>query len=460
VPYRITDPLRDSIAPLTKNMMKSATSGPVHDKAIPIPDILPHAEIYTLKIGYKTFTLSGLSLSYDGPSYFTDYFNGHRMTNELFVDRNPVLFEKIYMHLQGYSVEVRNDFEYTALIIDAGFFRLEKLKNRLLQEPFHITVGGRLFKIPKELLTQKGNFPNYFSILYNNTLEDPYSHSQNLMFARPPPMTPHDSAKSPDILEALLDGLRGKTIEIKSEEHRRNLLEDCRYYQFIALEQKIIKYQIHKNPFTGHDEILIGLNDIKPNGLLNDTMGSMIDANSSFTTIKYSRPHVDRNVYRDLIIQLDSSEVNLMVNATLTFYNLLIVGETAVKLKRILSKVTDDYIYEMEKGIPKLTVLIQMDESVGKLNGLDMEKGWLDTLISVNNENMGDQAMNGSNGNFLQCSPTSSNDPTRPHKIIVIKILQSQWTINVQGRSKIWMNCLLFDGVLDKSHFNRKRKFL
>lgn len=429
-----------------------------------IPKVLPHDKLYTIQVAGENFKVSGASLSYDSPSYFTDYFLKNPNSDEVSIDRSPRIFEKISLHLQGYSIKIDNEFEFTHLLFDSNYLGLTKLKERLMLEPLIISVGGKTFRIPKEILSQKGNYPNYFSIIYNTMLLNPMVKDPTLN--RPPPVIPYQSIRCSEIFQDLLYGLQGNKISVRDENHRQALLNDCRYYQFFALEQEIINHKIMKNPFTNHKEIIIGLQDIKKSGLLNDTMDSMIGSSNPFTLIKYSRPFVDGNVYRDLIVQLDSSDVNLMVNPKNSFSNLLIIGKTATKLKNILSKVTDDYIFEIENGVNKLTVLTEMNESVGKLNNLDMEKDWLDTLINVNNEhnniNSKDQTVNSSSSlsNILTPAERQHQNSNAAPKIIVIKLLKSQWTIKVQGRSKIWMNCLKFDGVLDKSHFNEKRDFL
>lgn len=407
-----------------------------------IPCILPHDNTYTIQVGDNRFLLSGASLSYDSPSYLTDFFLENKGTKTLTLDCSPKVFEKICTHLQGYSIEIEDDYEFIYLLLDASYFRLRKLKERLLMEPFHITVGGKKFKIPKEILTQKGNYPNYFSIIYHSLLIDPFV--SNDLFIKPPPLNPYESHRSSLLFGELLYGLYGNEIEIRSEAHRRDLLKECRYYQFFALEQRLIKCKIYQNPFTRREEIVINYKSVKGSGLLNETNGLVGGPDNGFAFIKYSRPFVDGNIFRDLIIQIDSAEVDLMVNVSLRFTSLLILGETATTLKNLLAKVTDDYIYENEGGVQKLNVLIRMSDSVGKLNGLDMESGWLDTLIKVNGEGTDDKA----------------SIPGEDNKIVVIKLLKSQWKISVQGRKKIWMDGLKFEGFLDTTHFNQSRGML
>ncbi|TID14804.1 hypothetical protein CANINC_004475 [Pichia inconspicua] len=411
-----------------------------------IKNILPHDRIYTIQVGWKKYPISGASLSYDAPSYFTEYFLSNPLS-VLHLDRSPVSFEHIYLHLQGYSIKVHDEYEFLYLLYDASYFRLERLHNRLLREPLIITIGGETFRLHKDLLSQKGNHPNYFSFIYDSIMMDPYQNFRGLI--RPPPRTPCEATNSPEIFKDILNALRGLEVEIRNDEHRRNILQDCRYYQFFALEQKFIKHKISRNPFTGAEEIMLSYRDVKISGLLNDTMDKIIDSNDPYTIVKYQRPYVDES-HRDLVLQLDSVEVSLMVNATLSFYNLIVTGKTAVKLKKILAKISDDYMYSEENGKPKLTILIRMTDSVGTLNNLKMEKGWLDTLISVNLNGRDDSA----------AVSVTESDRMSNNKIIVVKLLQSLWTINVQGRNKIWMDCLKFEGVLDVSHFNEGREFL
>lgn len=406
---------------------------------IRIPRVLPHDKIYTIQVGDERFSLSGASLSYDSPSYFTDYFLENKAETLLNIDRSPKVFQKICTHLQGYSIKIDDDYEFVYLLSDASYYRLKKLKERILFEPFHITVGGKKFRIPKEILTQKGNYPNFFSIIYHNILIDPFI--SNDLFIRPPPLHPYELHRSSVLFEELLNGLYGNEIEIKNEEHRENLLKECRYYQFFALEQRLIKCQLIKNPFTRREEIVLDYKNVKVSGLLNVTNDSIIGPDSGFSTVKYSRPFVDENVYRDLVIQIDSSNVELRVNVSLNFSSLLIKGKTATTLKTLLAKVSEDYIFENEEGESKLTVLIQMTNSVGMLNGLIMEKGWLETLMKMN-----------------EGSRKGGEEPCNDNKVVIVKFLKSQWTINVQGRKKVWMNCLKFEGYLDEAHFNEHRQ--
>ncbi|GMM30215.1 Mrx16 protein [Martiniozyma asiatica (nom. inval.)] len=404
-----------------------------------IPVVLPHERMYTLNIGNEKFILSGASLSFDSPSYFTDFFLSNSNETILSIDRSPKVFQKIYLHLQGYSIEIENEYEFIYLLMDSSYFKLTKLRERLMREGFIISISNQTFRFPKEIMTQKGNYPNLFSIFYNRIIDDPLIPKQTTLI--PPPLSPTIINRDPKIFSQLLSALHGNQIEITSDSHREDLLKDCTYYQFFALEQRLIPHKISKNPFTGREEITIKLEHLKKKGLLNDSIGEMIEHEQPFTVIKYSRPYVDDGIWRDLIVQINSSDVTLLINPSIKFTTLILKGKIAIKMKSILASVTDDYIYEEELiwgvSVSKLTLLIRMDKANGFINGNNMDNQWISSLINAALEKGNDK-----------------------NQVIEIKLTKSQWTINVQGRNKIWMDCVKFDGLTDVYYFNQSRKFL
>lgn len=113
-----------------------------------IPLILPHERVFPIQIGNQLFRLSGASISSDGmstvltdegcgretdkpraPSYFSQFFacqlkeqkeNGELRT--LYIDRDPVTFSDISLHLQGYHVSPRDSSHFVKLFADAQFY--------------------------------------------------------------------------------------------------------------------------------------------------------------------------------------------------------------------------------------------------------------------------------------------------------------------------------------------------
>jgi hypothetical protein len=120
-----------------------------------IPEILPHERVFPIQIGSELFRLSGASISSDGkyshplcltlrtqakkaraPSYFSQFFqcqlkqaeeNGDQSKSirTLYIDRDPVTFKDISLHLQGYHVTPKDASHFVKLYADAQFYSRE-----------------------------------------------------------------------------------------------------------------------------------------------------------------------------------------------------------------------------------------------------------------------------------------------------------------------------------------------
>jgi hypothetical protein len=118
-----------------------------------IPKVLPHERVFPIQIGSELFKLSGASISSDGlylqslpfpvsrslaekpraPSYFSQFFqcqlkqaeeNGDdsKTIRTLYIDRDPVTFKDISLHLQGYHIAPRDGSHFVKLFADAQFY--------------------------------------------------------------------------------------------------------------------------------------------------------------------------------------------------------------------------------------------------------------------------------------------------------------------------------------------------
>jgi hypothetical protein len=113
-----------------------------------IPYILPHEKVFPIQIGSELFRLSGASISSDGmldyiscmsrhetdkpraPSYFSQFFVCQLKENAddlnavrtLYIDRDPVTFKDISLHLQGYHVSPKDSAHFVKLFADAQFY--------------------------------------------------------------------------------------------------------------------------------------------------------------------------------------------------------------------------------------------------------------------------------------------------------------------------------------------------
>lgn len=406
-----------------------------------IPEVLPHERMYSIQIGERLFKLSGASLSYDSPSYFTKYFQQEENEYKvLFIDRSPRVFEKICMHLQGYYIDVKDEFEYLYLYADASYFHLEKLRHRLLDDGLFVNVGGQSFRIPKVLITQSCNSPNYFSVIYDTLFSDPFISSKMLL--RPPSMSPLTVHRSPLLFGELLEILFGHNITINDDSHRKALINEAKYYSFFALVQQLIKVDIRSSPFTGNEQIVIDYDNVSSCGLSGDLTSESI--------VQYSRPYIDEGVARDLVLQIVSHEVTLLINTQDGFCSLSVTGKTAKKLNSLLMVLSDDVIYDDTGDTCKLTLLIHMKSCFTVLNGSEMPTNWMDKLVNAS-KTPADVDMADFDLPHLQ--------EKRP-KVISVKLLKSQWNIVTSGKSRIWGNGLLAQGVTDEMHFNHQRGWI
>ncbi|TGO19618.1 hypothetical protein BTUL_0003g00720 [Botrytis tulipae] len=328
---------------------------------------LPHEKVFPIQIGTELFRLSGASLSSDAkkpraPSYFSQYFQCQlRQAEEkgedpntairtLYIDRDPITFKDISLHLQGYHVAPRNASHFVKLFADAQFYSLPRFISQLYEENIFITVGDREFQIPRELFSDPGNSPNYFSLSFTIFFGSPTEVFPGLSregLLRPPsilpPSVPNRSSKT---FSELLHLLRGYPLEIRSPEHRAELLRDCRYFHLKGLEQKLIPHSISYNLLRKKSEITIRLADIRQSGLsiLTNISPStapspepLISPNPSPTSVgyvHYQRPFADSSP-SELILEIgDSAALLHWDTMRLEFF-----GETKIRMGRLLEVV-------------------------------------------------------------------------------------------------------------------------
>ena len=124
-----------------------------------------------------------------------------------------------------------------------------------------------------------------------------------------PPSVPNHSA---EVFSELLHMLRGYPLHIRNEEHRAELLRDCRYYHLRGLEQKLLPHNISHNLERGKSEIVIRLEDIRQSGVSFVAEASPADRSPSGGWVNYARPFVDEDSY-ELILEIggDATKLNL-----------------------------------------------------------------------------------------------------------------------------------------------------
>lgn len=232
-----------------------------------VPDLLPQDKVYKIQVGQKLFKITGRTLSWDGPNFFTDYFQKNNTDSEvLFLDRSTECFEIIYRHMQGYFTSIKDEVEYTTLFTDALFYSLPKLV-KFLRNPefYYINVGGKSFQVPKSLFKNEGDNNNYFNVVisgFYKEIEARILEKKLHLSPYPPTYVPRSAEYFAQIL-TLLSGAHLEMDDIR----RASLIQECRYYRLNNLEQKLIKCKVMNNPMSNVEEISIHLGDISKSGL-------------------------------------------------------------------------------------------------------------------------------------------------------------------------------------------------
>lgn len=425
-----------------------------------IPKYLPFEKVYLVQVGHKLFKISGASLSSDGPSYFTKYFLSD--TNEekiLFVDRNPRIFEKIYNHLQGYQINVADDYEFIHLWTDSYYFSLPKLQKYLNQEDVFATIGNQSFKIPKSLFLKDGNYPNFFTISYDTLLADNRKLIEEKKMLRPPNIRPATvNNRSPKLFEDILELLRGNDLVVRDNHHRRLLIKECRYYRFLELEQRVIKHRIINNPFIeGKQEIIIDINDLSADGVLNDS-----PSNELKTPVHYKRPFIDepkRPLIVQMAIDIDNTgkkhclEAKVIINRNLGFVMLQLSNHLCHKFTHVFKSITEDYLNQnMNYKNPYVCIYANLHGCKAIINGLEMKKDWVNDILNPESSN----ALTPNTDGYVDDEHESKKRKQNiKGDLIEIKVIKSLWRLYTRGK-KVRMHALLLKGVTDEFSFNKE----
>jgi hypothetical protein len=121
----------------------------------------------------------------------------------------------------------------------------------------------------------------------------------------------------------ILHLLRGYPLHIKNEDHRAELLGDCRYFHLKGLEQKLIRHSITFNLSRNRQEITLRLEDVRQSGIsvVGDpsvsppppdtaTATATNTSTPSYTPpqgiagyVNYARPFVDDKAY-ELVLEI------------------------------------------------------------------------------------------------------------------------------------------------------------
>lgn len=191
-----------------------------------------------------------------------------------------------------------------------------RLISQLYESGSFVQIGGENFQIPRDLFTNPGDEPNYFSLGFAHffsTPNDVFPGLDSGGLLRPPsvhpPSVPNRSAK---VFSDILHLLRGYPLQIRDKHHRAELLRDCRYFNLRGLEQKLIVHNISYNSERAISEIIIRLEDIRQSGVSFVGDASPSDRSPLGGWVNYSRPFVDETSY-EIIVEIgdESTGINI-----------------------------------------------------------------------------------------------------------------------------------------------------
>jgi hypothetical protein len=230
----------------------------------------------------------------------------------LYIDRDPVTFKDISLHLQGYHVTPQDGTHFVRLFADAQFYSLPKLISQLYEESIFMSIGHREFQIPRDLFSDPGNSPNFFSLgfaIFFSNPSDLFPGLEREGLLRPPSILPPSvPGRSADNFAEILHLLRGYPLHIRNAEHRRSLLRDCRYFNFKGLEQRLIPHSLAFNQARQREEITLRLEDILKSGLGVSPEPTADDPRGAWVT--YARPFVDDKP-AELILEIGGENMRL-----------------------------------------------------------------------------------------------------------------------------------------------------
>ena len=221
----------------------------------------------------------------------------------------------------------REDVSLSNSKADIDSLAVPRLTAQLFSSTIYIRIGDSEFQIPRDLFSNPGDSPNYFSLgfaIFFTTPTEVFPGLSQRTLLRPPsilpPSVPNRSAKT---FADLLHILKGYPVEIRSEEHRQELLRDTRYFHLKGLEQRLIPHEISYNLARSWSEILIRLEDIRQSGIsfVADGTPAPLPATSPESStsstptgpgwVYYQRPYVDSEAYT-LIVEINGHEATFI----------------------------------------------------------------------------------------------------------------------------------------------------
>lgn len=195
-----------------------------------------------------------------------------------------------------------------------GSGAVPKLISQLYEESIFISIGHREFQIPRDIFTDPGNTPNFFSLgfaaFYSNPSDNLFPGLDREGLIRPPSILPPSVPnRSADTFAEILHLLKGYPVHIRDDAHRAELLRDCRYFNFKGLEQRLIPHHISFNLERNRLEITIRVEEILKSGI-SVASDPAPPAEVPIAWVNYARPYVDDKP-AELVLEIGGEAMKL-----------------------------------------------------------------------------------------------------------------------------------------------------
>ncbi|KAH8550649.1 hypothetical protein BGW37DRAFT_427309 [Umbelopsis sp. PMI_123] len=379
------------------------------------PIAIPKQTVFTVIVADKAFRMSWETLCSDGPSnFFIEYFTRNPKSRTVRIDRDPETFKIILHYLRGYQIRPNDEYENQNLMNDARYYGLKRL-TQFLRQTLFLNVGGRVFRLSKDLFTRDGP-GNFFT--------GPLIHYLFYTHIKQSEAPPYIIDRNPDTFAEIVSHLQGYSIQIRDEVHRANLLKDAQYYSFRRLRDKLLTARKTIDGFgeSGTQEVLLWLKDVRLTNLMpSQAQEQKVSESPEFTDAE------DMRAFYQIRYKREENPHNLLIQLS-EFY--LYYPHTGAERR-----------CRMELCPTERQKLENMAKVV-KLDGIsDLACMNLDSAIKID-----DQAV----------TAKELLDSEKSHKLCVLKAIAAVLSFNNQ----LTLCMLRFEAVSSRLQLNLKREFL
>lgn len=336
-----------------------------------------------------------------------------------------------------------------------------RLISQLFESEIFIQIGDSHFQIPRDTFSGPGDSPNFFSLGFAVFFASPTEVFPGLNrdgLLRPPSIVPPSIPnRSGDVFAELLHILRGYPLHIRNEEHRAQLLRDCRYFHLRGLEQKLIPHDISFNPVRQRSEIVIRLEDVRPSGVQLASPDSDSSDAQSDGLVMYARPFVDDKAC-DLIVEIGNEATALDLDGMhAEFFDL-----TKSRASSLLQVAAN------KSNLPVSPTIEGMDDTKASISPLGRDR----VKIQINEET--DLTVDGEQAPFSAFTSThtdTASEPPAKRKRFELEgtenwiVRTGQWRLQVQSSTKgtgfeVVLAAVKLDVYTKQRIRNKARRFL